>query len=61
MKRSETRLSRHVFVYLACALLSFLCADSLLRAQGAASTIVGTVTDPTGAAVAGATVHYYKH
>jgi len=56
MNRSDARRSRHVALYLACALLCFLSTYSLLRAQGSASTIVGTVTDPSGAAVAGVTI-----
>ena len=52
LQRSRSRYFLHWL--LAAALLAFCCAP--LWAQTGGSTIVGTVTDPTGAAIVGATV-----
>ena len=52
MNRPKMKLVRHV---LACALL-LLSSPHLAHAQGAASSIVGNVTDPSGAAIPTATI-----
>jgi hypothetical protein len=43
-------------VFLSLTLVGLLCAAKTARAQDVTATITGTVTDPTGAPVAGATV-----
>src|SRR5687768_13493748 len=58
MRVSSTRLTVRAarIVLLAIATMAFAAAG-LAQSQSAAADLTGTVTDPTGAVIAGATVH----